>query len=125
MAVLLKVRFAPDRQAGRPARTAGETFTWVALGAALVLLSLLTALGCTSGGGPAPAATGTTQPPPYVGTPSTSFLEANGGDQKSGDATLDNQAVFSQDLSLKVSTSADGTLQNESGYHPSVPPGGI
>jgi len=122
MTVHLILRFADGTQ--RPG--AAERLAWLAVGTALLLLSLVTALGCTSGGGPAPAQGQTSNPPPPAYAPSATFVEANGGDQRSGDGTLDNQGIFSQDLSLKASKSADGTLQNQTGFNPTVaPPGGF
>ena len=120
MTVHLILRFATAADASRSDRPSRERVAWLALGAALLVLSLLTALGCTSGGGPAstPAVTTPTGGGTTGGSTVAYFTEADGGDQKSSDGKLDNQGVIGQDLSLKATTSADGTLQNQGGFNP-------
>jgi hypothetical protein len=82
----------------------------------LAVLLLLDALGCTSGGGPAPA--------PAAGTGlATHLAEADGGYQTGG--TLSNQSVFVENTTLRTATSPDGSLVNESGFSPTIPPGGM
>ena len=118
MAVHLIVRITPWAPA-KVRHSRVLTQLWLGLGALAAILFLLAGLGCTSGGG-SPSTAAITSSPATGGT-ANSLVQANGGAQMSGDTTLGNQGLLGEQMTLKASTSANGTLQNESGLYPPVP----